>query len=306
MKKILVTGGAGYTGVPLCEALLARGFSVTLVDNFLYGYDPVLHLVGRKNLEIVKRDIRVESRDYLKGKDVVFHLAGISGYPACEANPHSAKLINIEATRQIATEIGDGQLLVFASTTSLYGSSGSRSTEDTPVHPVSLYGITKQEGEKIVMGRKNSISLRWATVFGASSRMRSGLLVNDFVEKAVQDRTIVLYDADSRRTFMHVLDLVAGYLFSLEHVEKMVGGVFNMGSERLNFTKREIAIEIQKRVPCEIMEAKVGDKDIRNFMVSFEKAKALGFDCRLGLMDGIEELLKLYSFYTPHSPIKPI
>ena len=306
MKKVLVTGGAGYTGVPLCEALLERGFFVTLVDNFLYGYDPVLHLVGQKNLEIIKRDIRIENRDYLKGKDAVFHLAGISGYPACEANPHSAKLINIEATRQIAKELGKQQLLVFASTTSLYGSSGSRSTEDTPVHPVSLYGISKQEGEKIVMARENSISLRWATVFGASSRMRSGLLVNDFVEKAVQDRTIVLYDADSRRTFMHVLDLVAGYLFSLEHVEKMVGGVFNMGSERMNFTKREIALEIQKRVPCEIMEAKLGDKDIRNFMVSFEKAKAIGFDCRLGLMDGIEELLKLYSFYTPYSPIRPI
>jgi|LauGreSBDMM110SN_4_FD.fasta_scaffold17073_2 nucleoside-diphosphate-sugar epimerase len=306
MKKVLVTGGAGYTGIPLCEALLERGFLVTLVDNFLYGYEPVLHLVGRKNLEIVKCDIRAEKRDYLKNKDVVFHLAGISGYPACEANPHSAKLINIEATRQIAKELSKQQLLVFASTTSLYGSSGSRSTERTPVHPVSLYGITKQEGETIVMDRENSVSLRWATVFGASSRMRSGLLVNDFVEKAVQERTIVLYDADSRRTFMHVLDLVSGYLFCLNHIAEMKGEVFNMGSERLNFTKREIAIEIQKRVPCEIMEAKVGDKDIRNFMVSFEKIKTLGYDCRYDLNYGLEELVKLYQFYTPNSPFKAI
>lgn len=304
--KVLVTGGAGYTGIPLCKALLDDGHHVTVVDNFMFGYEPILGLVAHPKLEIVKTDIRNDKREYLKSPDAIFHLAGISGYPACEANPHSAKLININATEAIARALSPSQLLVFASTTSFYGSSGKLSTEEIPPTPVSLYGITKRDGERIVMERANSISLRWATVFGISPRMRAGLLVNDFVERAVQERTIVLYDADSRRTFMHVDDLVRGYMFALHNVEHMRGEVFNMGSRKLNFTKREIAESIRGKTECDIIEAKLGDADVRNFLVSFEKARLLGFDCQRTLQDGIDELVKLYRFYTPHSFIKPI
>ena len=304
--NILVTGGAGYCGVPLCERLLALGHHVTLVDNFMFGYEPILHLVANKNLEIIKRDIRHEDISYLKGQDAIFYLAGISGYPACEANPHSAKLINVTATVRMAKSLSPGQLLVFPSTTSFYGSSGALSSEETRPSPVSLYGITKWEAEQVIMERANSISLRWATVFGISPRMRAGLLVNDFVEKAVQEKTIVLYDADSRRTFMSLGDVVRGYLFALEHQDAMAGGVFNMGSARLNFTKREVAETIRKVCPCEVINAQIGDSDIRNFLVNFEKVKKLGFDCVDSLEDGVMELAKLYRFYTPNSFIRPI
>jgi nucleoside-diphosphate-sugar epimerase len=304
--KMLITGGAGYTGVPLCKALLDAGHHVTIVDNFLFGYDSILHLVAHPRLEIIKADIRSEDRYYLRGQDFVFHLAAISGYPACEASPHSAKFINLNATVAIAEALAKEQILVFASTTSFYGSSGQLSSEDSPVDPVSLYGVTKRDAEAAVMQRKNSISLRWATVFGTSARTRSGLLVNDFVEKAVQERTIVLYDADSRRTFMHVDDLVRGYLFAVEQATNMVGSVFNMGSEKLNYTKREIAAVVQSVCPCDVIEARLGDTDIRNFLVSFSRAKALGFDCEKTLEDGVLELAKLFRFYTPHSFIKPI
>lgn len=306
MMKVLVTGGAGYTGIPLCQALLDEGHHVTVVDNFMFGYDPILHLVAHPRLQIIKTDIRNERRDYLSEPDVIFHLAGISGYPACEANPHSAKLININATESIVRALSSNQLLVFASTTSFYGSTGKLSNEDSELTPVSLYGITKRDGERIVMERANSISLRWATVFGVSARMRAGLLVHDFVDRAVQERTIVLYDADSRRTFMHVDDLVRGYVFALNNVEHMRGQVFNMGSNDLNYTKREIAERIRAKVGCDIMEAKMGDTDVRNFMVSFAKARALGFDCKRTLDEGIAQLVKLFRFYTPNSFIKPI
>jgi nucleoside-diphosphate-sugar epimerase len=304
--KVAVTGGAGYCGIPLCEELLAKGHRVTMVDNFMFGYEPVLHLARNPNLEIIKRDIRHEDTSYLADKDVVFHLAGISGYPACEANPHSAKLINITATIQIVGRLSPSQLLIFPSTTSFYGSSGARSTEETLPTPVSLYGITKVEGERAVMNRANSISLRWATVFGVSPRMRAGLLVNDFVDKAVNERAIVLYDADSRRTFMHVADVVRGYMFALDNHDRMKGGVFNMGSDRFNFTKREVAQQVRKLAPCDVINADLGDTDIRNFLVCFDKVKKLGFDCTIDMQQGIEELVKLYRFYTPNSFIRPI
>jgi|TARA_R110000787_G_scaffold277158_1_gene386306 nucleoside-diphosphate-sugar epimerase len=304
--KVVVTGGAGYVGVPLCRALLERGDDVICVDNFMFGYDPILDLVSFPNFSVVKQDIRHTDYSYLKGADAVIHLAGISGYPACEANPHSAKLINVNATASLAQAMSPDQLFIFASTTSFYGSSGQLSKEDSVINPVSLYGVTKQEGEAIVMDRANSISLRWATVFGVSPRMRAGLLVNDFAEKAVQERTIVLYDSDSMRTFMHLSDVVLGYLFAIDNAGKMAGEIVNMGSSQLNYSKRDIALKIKERQPCEIMEAAIGDTDIRNFLVCFEKAESLGYQCTRTVEQGIDELLKLYRFYAPNSFIKPI
>jgi nucleoside-diphosphate-sugar epimerase len=305
--KVLVTGGAGYVGNLLVEALLERGHDVEIVDNFLYGYEPILHLIEHPKLTITKSDIRNENLGYLKGKDVVYHLAGISGYPACEANPNSAQRINVEATQRIADTMSKDQLLVYASTTSLYGADGSVCTEETPiVQTHNLYAATKYEAEKICMQRENSISLRWATVFGVSSRMRAGLLLNDFVEKAIHERAVVLYSPHSKRTFMHVRDSVAGYVFALDHADKMRGQVYNMGSDKLNYSKMDLAQMIKKYRNFDIITSALSDKDIRDFIVSFDKAKALGYDCTISVDDGIRELIKLYDFYDPNSFIRPI
>ncbi|QDT46457.1 UDP-glucose 4-epimerase [Symmachiella dynata] len=304
--KILVTGGAGYVGVPLVSALLDAGHQVTIVDNFMFGFESVLHLVSRPNLKMIKNDVRNEDLSYLDDSDVVFHLAAISGYPECEANPNSAQRINLDASIRISDHLSKDQLLVFASTTSIYGASGSVSDEETEVAPVSLYGMTKLQAERVIMQRENSISLRWATVFGVAPRMRSGLMVNDFVQKAIHEGTLVLYSGDSKRTFMHVNDSVAGYLFALEHVDQMRGGVFNMGSEELNYSKRDIAENIHRYESFEIVDSSMCDKDVRHFYVSYAKAKALGFECQYSLDDGIVELIKLYRFFNPHSFIKAI
>jgi nucleoside-diphosphate-sugar epimerase len=305
--KTLVTGGAGYVGNLLCKALLEAGHEVTAMDNFMYGYESVLSLVPYEKFRILKRDIRANDLSYLKDIDIVFHLAGLSGYPACEANPNSAQLINVDATRQLAANMAPSQLLVFASTTSLYEDAGSVCTEDTKLEPHGgLYSITKFAAEKYVMERPNSISLRWATVFGVSSRMRAGLILNDFVERAVHEGTLVLYSARSKRTFMHVSDSVRGYIFSLNNMDRMRGQIYNMGSGRLNYSKLELANAIKRHVKFEIIESELGDKDVRNFIISFDKVRSLGFDCEISIDDGIVELVKLYRFYDPNSFVRPI
>ena len=165
--NILVTGGAGYKGIKLTAKLLSEGCDVTLLDNFMYGYEPILHLVENKKLTILKQDIRNPISDLHK-YDAIFHLAGISGFPACAANPNSAVLINVEATKQLVSMISKGQIFINASTTSMYGKSGTPCDEDTNIDPVSTYAMTKYEAEKIVQQRENTVSLRFATVFGLS------------------------------------------------------------------------------------------------------------------------------------------
>lgn len=299
--RILVTGGAGYKGVILVKKLLERGCQVVLLDNFMYGYGSVLHLVNEPNLRIMQLDIRNLDKKFLAEFDVIYHLAGIVGLPACAANPHSAEAINVEATRQLVSHLDKDQLLVYASTTSLYGATGIECDESTPVEPVSLYSKTKYEAEKIVLNHPNSVSLRFPTIFGTSPRMRVSLLVNDFTYKAVNERVIVIFAGHSKRTFMHILDAINGYLFALDHADAMQGGIFNVGSEILNFSKTDIAHAIRNHVEFEIIDSSLSDLDVRDFMVSFNKIRDLGFSTKLSLDDGIQELLRLYSFYKIHS-----
>lgn len=307
--KVLVTGGAGYKGGPLTRVLLDAGHEVTVFDNFLYGYDGILPLLRHDKLRVVKGDIRNPDRPYLAGQDAVFHLAGVSGLPACEANPSSAQSINVDATREISRELSKDQLLIYASTTSLYGASGADgavSSEESAVSPVSHYGITKLRAEELVMERERSISLRWPTIFGISPRMRAGLLIHDFVQRAVQEGTVVLFAGDSRRTFLHVEDCAAGYRFALDHAEVMQGQIFNVGDQTLNLSKREIAEKIAQLVPLEIVDSTRGDRDVRHFDVTFEKIRKLGYATRQTIDDGLTELVKLYEFYDPASPVRPI
>lgn len=299
--KILVTGGAGYKGVILVKKLLERGHAVTLLDNFMYGYDSVLHLVPEPNLGIIQLDIRNLDETFLAEFDVIYHLAGISGMPACAANPHSAQVINVDATRRLVACLHPDQLLIYASTTSVYGASVVECAETVPVEPASLYAKTKYEAEKIVQERANSISLRFATVFGTSPKMRPDLLANDFTYRAVNDRSLVLFASHSKRTFIHILDAIEGYLFALDHADAMRGKVFNVGDENLNFSKLDIANAIRNHVQYEIVDSSLPDLDVRNFLVSFKRIRDLGFKTKFSLDDGIKELLKLYSFYKTYS-----
>jgi nucleoside-diphosphate-sugar epimerase len=303
--NILVTGGAGYKGIKLTTRLLELGYKVTVLDNFMYGFDPILSLATHKNLTIQKRDIR-NGVDNLKKFDVIFHLAAISGFPACAANPHSAQLINVVATRSMVDQLGKNQLVIYASTTSIYGKSGDACTEDTSVEPVSTYAHTKLAAEKIVQERENSISLRFATVFGFSPKMRMDLMVNDFTYKAVKERVLVLFDSFAKRTFLHIDDTIDGYIFALDHADKMVGQIFNTGNNDLNYSKLEIAEMIKKRVDFEIINSELKDKDLRHFIVNFDKITQAGYKPHKTVEEGIDELLRIYEFYEYFSHYKTI
>jgi nucleoside-diphosphate-sugar epimerase len=296
--NILVTGGAGYKGVLLVKRLLDRGHSVTLLDNFIFGYQCVLHLVPEPGLCIRQMDIRnIEGAD-VTGFDAVFHLAGVSGMPACAANPYSAETINVQGTARLCKFLNPGQLLIYASTTSFYGASGQDCDESSEVKPVSIYGRTKYEAERIVLDRRNSIALRFATVFGLSPRMRSDLLVNDFAYKAVKDRVIVVFAGHSKRTFIHIDDAIEGYLFALDNAGRMQGNAYNVGGEALNFSKLDIVAALLKYRSFEVVNSTLPDLDRRDFVVSFRKMTDLGYCVKLGLDEGILSLMKLYEFFS--------
>jgi len=306
VMKILITGGAGYKGTKLAPELLERGHQVTILDNFMYGYDPALFLFRYPKVEFVQKDVRNLEKSDVAGFDLVYHLAGISGYPACEANPNSAQTINVDATRRLVELLDPGQMLVYASTTSFYGKSGTLCDENTEVMPVSLYGVTKYEAEKICMERKNSVAFRFATIFGVSPRMRWDLLPNDFTMRAVQERSLVLFDSQSRRTFLHLDDAIRAYLMVTEIPDKMLGEVFNVGDDALNLSKLQLAQKIAEYVEFEIIDSTLPDLDVRDFVINFDKIKAIGFRPQRTLDDGIRELVKLFRFYRPIRPFTVI
>lgn len=305
MEKVLVTGGAGYKGVKVVKNLLNRGCKVTLLDNFMYGFVPILHLVDYENLEVTNKDIR-NGIDDIGKYDVVIHLAGISGYPACEANPHSAQLINVNAMQSLVDSLSKDQFLINASTTSFYGKSGDMCNEESPVDPVSMYGMTKHQAENIASKRDNTVNLRFATVFGPSPKMRMDLMVNDFVYRAVKERNVVLFDSYAIRTFIHVDDAADAYLFAMDNRDQMKGSVYNVGGINMNHSKLEIAQLIQKYVDFKIIDSDIKDKDVRNFIISYDKIEKLGFKPRKTVEDGIKELVKLFRFYEYHSHFKTI
>lgn len=300
--NILVTGGAGYKGILLVEELLNKGYKVTIFDNFMYGYQSVMHLVNNKNLEIIKKDIRnIEEKD-VKNFDFIYHLAGISGMPACAYNPHSAETINVESTKKLVNLLSPNQKLINASTTSFYGFSEDICNENSIPNAVSIYGKTKYEAEKIVQDRTNSISLRFATVFGVSPKMRNDLMVNDFTYKALYERSVVLFGGNTKRTFIHIKDAVRAYLFALENFEPMKSEIYNIGSNDMNFSKLEIAQSVKRYIEYEIVDSKLEDLDKRSFKISFDKINRLGFETKFDLDYGINELIKLYSFYVQYVP----
>jgi nucleoside-diphosphate-sugar epimerase len=293
--NILVTGGAGYKGSLLVDTLLRLNHRVCVIDTFMFGCSAVAHFAGNLNVTWVRKDIRSLVPDDVSDADVIFHLAGISGVDACMENPLEAYSINVEGTKKLISCLRKEQKLIYASTTSFYGASGELFTEDDLVHPVSTYGVTKYEGECIVMKQhENSVALRFATVFGLSTRMRDELLVNTFVKDAVHKGTIVVLDGFRKRTFIHISDAVSAYVFAMNHFDEMKGLVFNVGDESLNLSKHAIAFQIKEKVACEIDEKPDLCGDTRNFAVSFDRINKLGYKVNRTLEFGIDELIKWY------------
>jgi len=296
--NILVTGGAGYIGSILCRKLLRNPeYHLILYDNFMYGVEPILPLVGEKNLEIVEGDIRSEDiAKPIAQADAIIHLAAIVGYPACSANRQNSISTNVDGTRNILKYVSNKQWLLYASTGSVYGKVEGMCSEDTQNNPLTLYALAKYEGEQAVMERENSVALRFATVFGVSPRLRMDLLVNDLVFQALRNKALAIFEMGARRTFLHCDDAAESYIFGLSRFDRMKGQVFNVGNPSLNLTKRDVVMRIKEYTDFYLLEDNARkDLDERDYAVDFSKIMNGGYRPRYTLEDGIEELLKLYS-----------
>ncbi|MEW5766356.1 MAG: NAD(P)-dependent oxidoreductase [bacterium] len=298
--KILVTGGAGYIGSILVPELLKNGYEVIAVDNFMYNQVSLLDCCYNENLKIIRGDVR--NRDLisncLKEVEAIFPLACLTGAPLCAKNPIGAQTINLEAVKMILELRSKDQPIIFPTTNSGYGI-GEKSkycTEETPLRPISLYGQLKVEAEKMLLDDGNCITLRLATVFGISPRMRLDLLVNDFVYRAVTDRFLVLFEAHFKRNYLHIRDATRVFIHCLENLDRMKNEPYNVGLSEANLSKWELCEKIQKQVPdFYFIEAEVGeDPDKRDYIISNEKIEARGFKAEISLKEGIEELIKGY------------
>jgi nucleoside-diphosphate-sugar epimerase len=299
-ERVLVTGGAGYIGSVLVPILLRQGYRVTVLDSLMYGQQTLLDCCASPDFDFIKGDICDKSMvaSLISRHDVIFPLAAIVGAPACKNNPSLAERVNREAQWNIVDSVSGSQKVIFPTTNSGYGVGEKEKycTEDTPLRPLTGYGKDKVEIEKAYLDKGSAITLRLATVFGMSPRMRLDLLVNDFTWRACRDRTIVLFEEHFRRNYIHVRDVAGAFCFGLEHYEIMKGQPFNVGLSSANLTKRELCDSINRHIPdFHIISAPVGeDPDKRDYIVSNEKIERLGWRPNHTLDDGIQELLKGY------------
>jgi nucleoside-diphosphate-sugar epimerase len=299
MTRVLVTGGAGYLGSILVPALLDSGFAVTVIDSFMYGQDSLAACCYHKAFSLVRGDVRSMDamRPLLTNADIIIPLAALVGAPLCDRDPIAASSTNKQAVIDMLEHIGRDQRVLLPVTNSGYGvgEAGKYCTEETPIRPMSLYGRDKVEVERILLERHPAaISLRLATVFGMSPRMRLDLLVNDFTYRACTDRFIVLFESHFKRNFIHVRDVARAFLHAIERFDAMKGQIYNVGLSDANLSKLELCRRIQQQVPAFVVhESNIGqDPDKRDYIVSNEKIERTGYRPAFPLDDGIRELIK--------------
>jgi nucleoside-diphosphate-sugar epimerase len=298
MKRILVTGGAGYIGSMLVPDLLNRGYQVTVVDNFMYKQTSLAASVRDKNLNIVFGDVRDETlmKNEIKSADVIIPLAAIVGAPACDNDPIAAQSINKDSILWLLKKLSPNQQIIMPTTNSAYGSGDKDNycDENSPLNPLSLYARDKVLVENILMQNEMATSFRLATVFGISPRMRLDLLVNNFVYRAITDGFVVVFEGHFKRNYIHVMDVVQAFNLALEKNNEFAGEIFNIGLSNDNISKIDLCQEITKIVPgFTFLEASMGkDPDQRNYIVSNSKIEALGFQPKCSLQDGLRELTK--------------
>lgn len=298
--SILVTGGAGYLGSIMVPELLREGHRVTVLDNFMYRQNSLTTVCMDPNFDAVKGDAREADvlKPLVKNADLIIPLAALVGMPLCAADRFGAVAVNRDAVLTLLRLLSPSQRIIMPITNSGYGigEKDKYCTEETPMRPISVYGQTKVEAEAAVLDRGNAISFRLATVFGMAPRMRLDLLVNDFVYRAMHDRSLVLFEAHFKRNFLHVRDVARAFLHGIANYGTMRDNAFNVGLSDTNISKLELCERIQKHLPFFVFpQSQIGsDPDKRDYIVSNEKIEATGFRCAYSLDQGIVELIKGY------------
>jgi nucleoside-diphosphate-sugar epimerase len=270
----------------------------------MYDQDSLLENCIYNDFDVVNGDARDESilKPLLKDADYIIPLAALVGAPVCGKDKSAAVTTNRDAISLLTKLTSDNQRIIIPTTNSGYGI-GQKDvfcTERTPLKPISLYGKQKVEAERVVLGRGNSISLRLATAFGVSPRMRIDLLVNDFVYRAVKDRFVVVFEGHFKRNYIHVRDVARAFIHAINNFDVMKNEAFNVGLSDANLSKLELCAKIKEQVPGFVyMEAPIGeDMDKRDYMVSNEKIEKTGFKPAYSLETGIRELIKGYGIIT--------
>lgn len=298
--KILVTGGAGYVGSVLVPQLVTAGHDVTVLDNMSYEQAGLIGLRSLYQFNLVNGDVRNLNlvKELLEDVEIVIPLAAVVGAPACDKDPEMAQAVNYDAIESMLKLMKPEQKIIFPTTNSGYGTKSGDvyCTEETPLEPISLYGRLKCEAEKLILKRGNAITLRFATVFGVSPRLRLDLLVNSFVYEALQRKYILLYEKDFRRNYLHIRDAADCIIHCINSFDSMKNEIYNVGLDEANLSKWQLANLVKEHVPeFEIVCSEIGtDPDKRDYIVSNEKLRQSGFVASRPIEKGVEELLSVY------------
>ena len=303
MSKILITGGAGYLGSVFTRNLL-KNHEVIVYDNLMYNQTSLLDLSNNPNFTFHYGDVREWSKlKYLVEQvDIVIPLAALVGFPLCEKDKDLATSINTTQIQNIVDILSDDQMILYPNTNSGYGIRGNGMVDETnELTPISHYGQTKCEAEDYIINESNGISFRLATVFGVSSRMRTDLLVNDFVYKLLTDRYITLFEHKFVRNFIHIQDVSRAFEYMIDNYYSFNNEIFNLGLSDENITKKQLVEKIQSHIPNTSVNYSdyYVDPDKRDYIVSNEKIEEAGWKPIFTLDDGIKELIQSYKMIVP-------
>ncbi|WP_394829467.1 NAD-dependent epimerase/dehydratase family protein [Pendulispora albinea] len=299
--RVLVTGGGGYLGSVLVRQLLEEGHHVTVLDSFLWQQASLLDCCAFPHFEVVRGDARDEPmvKTLVRAHDTIVPLAALVGMRICDVDPIAAETIMRDGLKLLLAHASPSQRILYPATNSGYGVGAGDAicTEETPLAPVSLYGRLKVEGEARVLERASSISLRMATLFGVSPRMRRDLLVNDYVYRAVHEGSVLFFEGQRRRNLIHVHDAGRAFLHAMDHFETMKGRAYNVGMDDANLTRVQVCEAIKRCIPSFVyVQSGAGhDPDIRDCIVSSARLTATGFRAQYSLDRGIRELIKCYA-----------
>ena len=306
--KILITGGAGYLGSVITGRLLREGHKVTVLDKLQFKQVSLLPYCFSPNFEFVYGDVRNFNllKKLVVANDVIIPLAAVVGFPACDDDPQLAYDLNYKQIVDIVSIIQSMNLnkkVLYPNTNSGYGIGEGQNecTEESPLTPISTYGKTKCDAENYLLEHLKPIVFRLATVFGVSPRMRTDLLVNEFVYKAMTDKYITVFEANFKRNFLHVQDVASVFSFMIDNYDKYKGQVFNVGLSDANLSKKELLEKIQEHISGFAVSYNdfYEDPDKRNYIVSNNKIESTGWRPNWTLDMGIQELIKAYGMIVP-------
>ena len=284
----------------LTTRLVELGFEVLAVDLMKYEKNSLSHLFYYRNFSFLKADItKIQIiKKIIKNVDFIIPLAALVGAPLCEKFKKQAKKVNVDSVQIILNYIKKNQKIIYPTTNSGYGigEKNKYCDENSPLRPISLYGKTKADAENLILSHKNSVCFRLATVFGFSYRMRTDLLVNNFVEKAVRTKKLEIFEPNFRRNFIHIRDVVSAIIFAIDNFSKVKNNIYNLGLSSANLTKLGLANKIKKYFKeTEILiNNNSSDPDKRDYFVSNKKIERTGFKPSISVDSGIKELIKLF------------